>query len=274
MTVTCPACGSAATGNFCAECGAPLAGATCPQCGARVPADARYCTQCGTVLAGGAGAKPTRADGGSRAQGRGGTRLQPEPSMLGWWIAGLALAVAIIVVGYPLLRPDREGAGGGGGVAPPGPPAAGGGVDLSAMTPREAADRLFNRVMGAAEAGDTGQLRFFLPMAIQAYQQAQPLDADGYYHLSLLQRTGGQADSALATARSALEAAPDHLLLLSAAAEAAQALGREFEAREYYARVVAVYEVERAKSLPEYEAHSRQLPNLLEEARALMRGAP
>lgn len=162
-------------------------------------------------------------------------------------------------------------------LAPPAggqPGAAGTGLDLSAMTPREAADRLFNRVMGAVEAGDTGQVRFFLPMAIQAYQQVEPLDADGYYHLSLLQRTGGQGDSALATARRALEAAPDHLLLLSAAAAAARALGQESVAREYYARLVAVYEVERAKSLPEYEAHSRQLPNLLEEARAFMRGGP
>lgn len=199
--------------------------------------------------------------------------------MLGWWIVGVALAVLIVVLGYGIVRPEREGEGGG-GVVPLAPPAGGpaGAVgselDLSAMTPREAADRLFNRVMGAVEAGDTGQVRFFLPMAIQAYQQVGRLDADGYYHLSLLQRAGGQADSALATARRGLEAGPDHLLLLSAAAEAARALGQESVAREYYGRLVAVYEVERAKSLPEYEAHSRQLSNLREEARGFMRGGP
>ena len=40
--------------------------------------------------------------------------------------------------------------------------------DLSKMTPREAADRLFNRVMSANERGDKDETSWFSPMAIQA----------------------------------------------------------------------------------------------------------
>lgn len=266
-TPGCPSCGAPAAGNFCAQCGAPLAGASCPSCGGALLAGAKFCAQCGSPVGGGA-----RASGRSRR----GDGVHPDPALLRWWIIGVAMIVIIVALAWPILRPGREGAGGGGpGMA--GAPGAGpmtGGVDLSSMTPREAADRLFNRVMSAAEAGDTAQLRFFLPMAVQAYQQAQPLDADGYYHLSLLQRQAGQADSALATAREALEAAPDHLLALVAAARAAHELGSNDRAREYYARILSVYDAERARNLPEYEAHARQLPEILEEARAFTGRAP
>lgn len=197
---------------------------------------------------------------------------------MGWWVASVTLIVLLIVVGLSVVGPGQEQSGASGGAtgsASGAAPFAGGGSgtppDLSSMTPREAADRLFNRVMTAVSAGDSAQVQSFLPMAIQAYQMVEPLDADGHYHLSELQRTAGQPDSALTTARRALATAPDHLLVLAAAAQAARDLGDEAQARELYARFVERYDTERAKALPEYEAHVGQLPDLLAEARARSR---
>ena len=39
------------------------------------------------------------------------------------------------------------------------------------MTPRERFDRLFNRIMQAAERGDSAQVERFTPMALGAYHQ-------------------------------------------------------------------------------------------------------
>ena len=57
-----------------------------------------------------------------------------------------------------------------------GPLAGPAGVDLSSMTPREAADRLFNRVMTAVAADDSTEVVSFLPMAIRSLELAEPLD--------------------------------------------------------------------------------------------------
>ena len=48
-------------------------------------------------------------------------------------------------------------------------PAPGQSVDLASLSPRQAADRLFNRVMAASENGDTAEALQFAPMALQAY---------------------------------------------------------------------------------------------------------
>lgn len=146
--------------------------------------------------------------------------------------------------------------GGGSGGSPP--PLTG--------TPREQADRLFNRVMQAMERGDTAQARFFTPMAIQAYQMAEPLDDDGVFHLSLVQTAGGDPKAGLASAREVLERSPDHLLALIAAAQAGEAAGDAAAARQYYGHYVRVFEKESAKRLPEYVDHASVLPAYRDQA--------
>jgi len=175
----------------------------------------------------------------------------------------------IIVLAWPTVTGSRSSAPAGG------TPAAGSAVgpsavDLSTMTPREAADRLFNRVMTAAANGDSVEARSFLPMAIQSYQRAQPLDLDGLFHLSLLQRTGLQLDSALVTAQRILDKNPDHLLGLAAAAEAAAELGRDDLAKGYYQRLLDVYDAESAKQLEEYVAHERVIADEKGEAESYL----
>jgi tetratricopeptide (TPR) repeat protein len=253
----CPECGKAATGNFCQNCGAQLGGRFCDQCGAKAAPAATFCNQCGAKM---------------RVAGRGTAASVIGGQNLPWWIAGAAMFVVILVVGVRMVQP--AGPVGEPTQAPAAPFAGGGGVppDLSTMTPREAADRLFNRVMTYVSQGDSTSAQAFLPMAIGAYDQARPLDHDGLFHLSLLNRTASNLEAALANAEEVLEEDPRHLLALAAAAEAAAELGRGDEAGDYYRRVLEVHDSELARGLPEYTDHAAFLQSVRGEAEAFLAG--
>lgn len=260
MTQTCPACGAGAAGSrFCPECGVAIK-ADCRDCGAPLAPGARFCNDCGHPVAAAAASAPSR------------------PSPLPWIITGVAVVALAAVVLVP--RP-----GGGESAAAPvvqaplaGPvagPAAGGpatggdprAVDLSSMTPREAADRLFNRVMENVSRGDTAQARAFLPMAIGAYGRVETLDVDGRYHLASLHLIGGDAVAAAAQADSILAVEPNHLFGLFVRGQAAGQQGDEAAARTAYQRFLAEFETETAKSRPEYRDHAQSLPAMRDEAR-------
>ncbi len=256
----CTQCGAEGAGRFCASCGASLRVAGCRSCGARLPAGTRFCTSCGTPVGGGL-ARGTGAKERAPGRGTGG----PD---LGRWVAGALLVVVLVVVGIGVVRePDDPrpapaiGAASGGDGAPP---------DLSTMTPREAADRLFNRVMSAAAREDTGEANAFLPMAIDAYELATPLDDDGLFHLSLLQRAAADFQASLASAVAGLEENPDHLLNLSSAAEAFLELGQLDDGRAYYQRMLDAWDRELASGRAEYEEHRPLLPLIREDAEALL----
>jgi len=128
-------------------------------------------------------------------------------------------------------------------------------VDLSTMTPREAADRLFNRVMAADERGDKAEAMRFAPMALMAYGRLDQLDADAHYHLGLLNLVAGNAD-AVRKQISELEAeSPQHLLGLLLAFSLAGKVGDEKGAAAARARFAAAYDAEIVSNRPEYEAH-------------------
>jgi tetratricopeptide (TPR) repeat protein len=138
-------------------------------------------------------------------------------------------------------------------------------------TPREQADRLFDRIMTTYEKGDTAQARFFLPMGMAAYQQAGDLDDDGLYHLALLQTAAGQYSDAIASTKKILAKDADHLLALGAAAEAAENAGDNTAAREYNEHFLRVYDVEKKKTKEEYVEHSRVLPQYEAAARKYLK---
>ena len=256
----CPSCGQDGSGRFCSNCGVALAGVACTECGHEPPPGARFCNQCGTALGLGARAKDAYA----------GATDQPNRAlrhMAGALLAGSVLVVALAV--YLAFRPSEER----GAPSPSRPPAGVSSVDLSTMTPREAADRLFNRVMAAAEAGDAGEVRNFLPMAIRAHEIVSDLDADGRFHLVLLKLQGSLTEDALASARQILEEQPNHLLGLAGAADALLALGDSSGARTTYRQWLDVYDSEMAKDLPEYRDHGEYLRNARGTAEALIGGA-
>jgi hypothetical protein len=247
----CPDCGKQSNGAFCPECGAALASARCKACNGQLVPGARFCNHCGVPVT---------------AQAR---------SNLPWFIAGGALVALLIVLLIPALRTGSEpeagpppgaapfaGTGDGGGTPPP-----------LTGTPREQADRLFNRIMQLRESGDTARASFFLPMGIQAYAnaaEAGQMDDDGLYHLSLLQTSAGDAPGARGSAEQILAKSPTHLLALSAAGQAAEAQGDSAAARTYYKRFLDAYEAERKKTLPEYTDHARVLPEYEAAARAFI----
>jgi tetratricopeptide (TPR) repeat protein len=189
---------------------------------------------------------------------------------MGWWVSGVLLAVLVVLVAIVELsdrtEPTVAGTPPGGGIGPAP------NVDLSSMTPRQAADNLFDRVMRAVANGNTTEATNFLPMAIAAYDLARPLDADGLFHLSLLQRAAQEQEAALQSALDGLAANPDHLLNLYGAAEASVALGDSAAARGYYERLLAAWDREIAADRLEYEEHRALLPLIREDAEAFPSG--
>jgi tetratricopeptide (TPR) repeat protein len=133
-------------------------------------------------------------------------------------------------------------------------------------SPREQADRLFNRIMTERESGDSAKVTQFLPMGIQAYQLAGDLDADGLYHLALLHSLNRDYAAARAAAEQILANSPNHLLALSAAGNAARGTGDNASARKYYQQFLSVYDAELKTKKQEYEDHGRMLPELRAEA--------
>lgn len=138
--------------------------------------------------------------------------------------------------------------------------------------------RLFARVMTAVEAGNQDEADQFLPMAVAAFDRIGPLTLDDRFHLSLLHAARGDGAQALAVAEEGLAVRPTHLLCLSAAAEAALALGDSARAESHYRTLVDAYDAEMQTGLTEYvsveEGHPDLLPQLLVEAREYLAGVP
>lgn len=267
MATSCAVCNSQETGRFCSQCGAPLEQPVqCGGCGSPLPEGARFCNMCGHS-AGAEGSRSTSATsgggerrGGPSAAGGGGS----SPSArAGWIVAGLAVA-ALVVVTLFLNRDDSATPG----LANPSIAAAGGpsDIDLSSMTPRDAADRLFNRVMESVSLGDSAQARAFAPMAIAAYDRVDALDLDGRYHVAVLHLVSDDPEASLQAADLILEEAPQHLFALYTAAQAREMMGDETGASLLYQDFLANYDAEIALDRPEYRDHSPLLPMMREDA--------
>jgi hypothetical protein len=83
--------------------------------------------------------------------------------------------------------------------------------DITAMSPRERFDRLFNRIMQAAEQGASDQVAQFTPMALGAYQQLDTVDVDARYHAAVIHLQAGSLVQARALADTILADTPGHL---------------------------------------------------------------
>jgi hypothetical protein len=237
-------------GKYCSSCGASLAGAVCGACEAPLTPGARFCHRCGTA----AGTEaPVDRHGFSSA--------------LPWAVAAIALvALVALVAGQHFGRQPATAATASSdaasvplGSAPligavPGQP-----PDISALSPAEAAVRLYNRVMGAHERGRADSVQMFAPMAITAYQMIGNLDLDQRYDLGRIGAVSGDSRLARAEADTILAVYPTHLLGLILAGNAARMRKDTAAERTYHDKLLTTVAAERAKQLPEYVAHENDI---------------
>ena len=267
----------------------------CAACGAALSAGANYCHRCGTAVAA-VGARPDAP--ASRTPGRSIAEVAP------WAVAFVAfLALTAMAAGRNLGASRGAGldapqnalpqASLGEGVAPSGgstgagtPDApvanapfakgAGGGTgrppDLSQMSPRDIADRLFDRVMRLSGEGKVDSAQFFATMALQNYdrmpQAGVPFDADLRYDMGRVAEVAGRGDIAAAQADTILRANPTHLLGLVLAIKGAALQGDRARLTDTQRRLVAAAPTERAKNLEEYQRHGNDIDAALKLAGA------
>ena len=244
-------------GKFCAECGSALLGVKCATCQTLLTPGARFCHRCGAAA--GAIARSVSPSVSS------GTTLQ-QRSILPWAVGTVAVLVLVIAVAVqqssttnaPASGPDVPLDGAGAASAPFAGNAADGairGPDISSMSPRERADRLYNRVMRLASEGKTDSAAFFSTMATQAYEMLEPLDNDLRYDYGRMAEMSGNLDMARKQSESILASNPDHLLGIILGAKVAQAKNDNRTLATLYKKLLAVEQTERAKNVEEYERH-------------------
>ncbi len=238
------------TGKFCAECGAPLAPAACGSCGAKLSPRARFCAECGTPVA----AAPAVRVAVPLPRGGAADRLS-------WYVAGLAVLALLVVLVVVLARkgaPPSAAAEASAG-APPGA-AMRATTDLSTLTPRQAADMLYNKIMTLHEAGQSDSVNFFSPMALQAYANlGTDLDADARLHVGLIELATGATGPAAAEGDTILRRTPTHLFGFLLKAQAAEAERNAAAARRAWQAFLKNYDAEMAKQRPEYAEHAQIL---------------
>ena len=258
---TCPACSAPASGRYCSNCGALVSNARCVACASPLSPGARFCHACGTAVG---------TSGGERRESAGLSTALP------WTVAAIALVALIALVAAqrfnartatsldaPLNALPQAGIDDRGMGAPARAP------DISAMSPRERADRLFDRIMLLDSEGKQDSVRFFAQMGIEAYRLLPDIDHDARYDMGRIAAVAGAYDIAAAQADTILRQSPAHLLALSLRADVARKTGDEARARDLERRFLAALDAERAKSLPEYQRHQNDIEA---EARRLQSG--
>jgi len=148
-------------------------------------------------------------------------------------------------------------AAGGGGETPP---------DISNMSPRERFDRLFNRVMRAAESGDEATVTNFAPMALMSYAQLDTIDADARYHAALIKLHTGDVPGASALADTLLAKNPGHLFGYVVQGTVARFEKDKAGEAKAYADFLKHYDAEIKANRPEYAEHQRSIDDFHKSA--------
>ena len=146
------------------------------------------------------------------------------------------------------------------------------------MSPRERFDRLYRRVLGAAESGDTATVARFAPMVFAAYSQLDTVDADARYHAAVLQlHVAGDTAAALRLADSILAVSPHHLFGFLIRGTAAKLAGNPRLLREAQLDFTAAWDRELKAGRPEYRDHRAMLDQFRAaalEGRSAARASP
>lgn len=242
----CPSCGTRSTGNFCNNCGASLGTPSCPKCQGTLRRGARFCPHCG------APAPWNGAPGASRTP-------WIVAGVLGAALLGMLLLVVVRSQPRAAATPDAPFASSSGSGTPP---------DISNMSPRERFDRLYNRIMGAAESNDMATVTQFTPMAIMAYGQLDTIDVDARYHLALLKLHTSEVADVDAIADTILQEQPGHLFAYMVRGAVARFQRDSVALAKAYADFRSHYDAEVAAGRPEYTDHQRAVDEFLKAANA------
>jgi Double zinc ribbon len=257
----CPSCGEPASGHFCASCGSPLAGSRCAACATLLTPGAKFCHRCGVA-----------------AGAHGGGRADASSTTLPWAVAGIAIVSLVALLAGQRFRSTPpvdaaqaqaqaqgapQGDPDGGSPAPDGNASGVRAPDISNLSPRERADRLYDRIMRLDTEGKKDSVQFFAPMAISAYQMISNPDADARYDMGRIAEVAGALPAAKSEADSILAKQPTHLLGLVLAMQVAHAIGDTAGASAYRAKLHSAQKSELAKQLPEYARHTADIRDAL-----------
>jgi hypothetical protein len=252
---------------------------TCAGCEAPLSPGAHYCHRCGKPVGSAVPSPVSKAPDSPR---------QPAAaSPLPWAVAAIALLALLAMSagkffnasrGSSLDAPqnalpqagldDRGASSGSEDVTAPRVRA----PDISALSPEERAERLFNRVMLLNSQGKADSVLFFAPMAINAYEMISPMTAGQRYDMGRIAEVAGALPLAKAQADTILRASPDHLLGLILAARIASLSGDTAARRRYETKILAVEKAESARKLPEYERHKDDITSAVTNARRSIGG--
>jgi hypothetical protein len=187
---------------------------------------------------------------------------------MAWLIAGLAVVTLSVVVLWrggalrPAPAPEMANPGNESGGA------AGRAPDISNMSPEERFDRLWERVMRASEAGDTGTVARFSPMAIGAYGMLPAVNADLRFHAALLYLAVGELPQASALADTILAQSPGHLFGYVIRGDVADRENKLAPLNRAYRDFLSHYDAELKSGRPEYADHRPLLDNFRTRAQA------
>ena len=211
----------------------------CPRCGEPVAAGSRFCKSCGAQLA----QQPV-----SPANL---TRYAP------WILTGILGLVLVILVarrsGAPATQQDAEPPSRDAQTSPGAPP------DISNLSPAQRFERLYQRVISAAQGGDQATVSQFMPMATAAFGMLDTVTVDARYHMAMLELHVGDMSAAQAQADTIRQGNPDHLFSYVIVAAVAR-WKKDDRARDAaYREFMKRYDREIATKKPEYTEHQSML---------------
>jgi hypothetical protein len=186
-----------------------------------------------------------------------------------WLVAGTVCVLLVAGIAYQVssdapepAAADMANAGSSAGVTANGGPA----PDISAMTPRERFDRLYNRIMQASERGDSAQVERFTPMALGAYAQLDSVDVDARYHAAVLHLQIGDFPAARALGDTILAESPGHLFGFIVRGEVARFQGDSRTRAQAQRDFLAHYQAEMGAKRVEYLEHKPVVDEFKREA--------
>lgn len=229
---------------------ATAAHTSCPSCQASLVGGARYCHRCGRAV---------------------GLASERTTWIVAWSAVALFIALIVYYVNHKPVATAGADMGNAGNAGAQGAAGAGaaeaerpGGAppDISQMSPRERFLRLHDRVMAAAEQGDSATANRFVPMAIAAYGMLDTIDVDARYHAGALYIQAGDSKAALALADTIGRTARDNLMADLLRLEVAQ--NKKDQKAESQARTAFLshYDAQLATNRPEYVEHKALLADI------------